>query len=293
MLLSIKTFLERNGYDLNELDALNIMKRLDVDKDSKITFNEFKRFFFNYLGEVNTGERHYYSSLDSFFDNNSNSYYSPIRRKMYGSPFRTTTKTYYSPLRETITMPKNTFSSRYASPLKRTNQILNSNGLNKSSSFNTSSPSKLRNTSRSPLRSTYNGSNYKRMYSPLRSSNNTLQVSPKRVDSPMRRTINTVDEGVISSSSRILTYEEEGFLDYLRLLLTAETEIEKCKNELAVKSDFNMEDAFCIFELEKRGYINNIDLKYGLNNYLNIFPSLNDIDVLIKRYGNSSNNTLR
>jgi len=61
-----------------------------------------------------------------------------------------------------------------------------------------------------------------------------------------------------------------------------ESKIEKAKIDLALRSDFNVEDAYRIFELDGRGFVTEADLKYGLNN-LDIFPSNNDIKLLMRR----------
>ena len=47
--------------------------------------------------------------------------------------------------------------------------------------------------------------------------------------------------------------------------MLAENKIEAAKVNLALNSDFNCEDDFRIFELNGRGFINQCDLKCGLN----------------------------
>lgn len=64
--------------------------------------------------------------------------------------------------------------------------------------------------------------------------------------------------------------------------MNCETQIEKAKIDLALRSDFNVEDAYRIFELDGRGIITEADLKYGLNQ-LDIYASANDIKLLMKR----------
>ena len=55
----------------------------------------------------------------------------------------------------------------------------------------------------------------------------------------------------------------------------------QCDN--IIKSDFNGEDAYSIFENDRRGYVTDLDMKYGLNS-LDIFPTQEEIALLIKRY---------
>ena len=78
-------------------------------------------------------------------------------------------------------------------------------------------------------------------------------------------------------------YEERQFNDFLRKLMIAESQIEAAKIDLALKCDFNCEDAFRIFELNGRGFIDECDLKCGLN-LIGIFPTDYEIRLLMKRF---------
>ena len=78
-------------------------------------------------------------------------------------------------------------------------------------------------------------------------------------------------------------YEENQFNDFLRKLMVAESQIEDAKVNLALKPDFNCEDAFRIFELNGRGFLDECDLKCGLN-LIGIFPTDHEIRLLMKRF---------
>ena len=78
-------------------------------------------------------------------------------------------------------------------------------------------------------------------------------------------------------------YEERQFNDFLRKLMLAEDKIETAKVNLALNSDFNCEDAFRIFELNGQGFINQCDLKCGLN-LLGIYPTDHEVRLLMKRF---------
>ena len=62
-----------------------------------------------------------------------------------------------------------------------------------------------------------------------------------------------------------------------------EGEIERVKIDLSLNPDFNCEDAFRIFELNGRGFLDKDDLKYGLN-LLNIYPTDHELRLLMKRF---------
>jgi Ca2+-binding EF-hand superfamily protein len=196
-----------------ESDLRALFKVLDIDKDTQISLEEFKRFF----------------SLPNIPNIGKNIYKSP-KRGVYESPKR-------SPQKIDIT----------SSPRGRTN-------LNYES---TSSP---RRYPQSPNRRT----------SPMKSSNSNLENFPSV--SPNR-----------TKSSSYLSLEEENFNAYLKALFEIENEIERNKIELVLRSDFNIEDAFRIFELDGRGYLSDMDIKFGLNS-LDILASSEEIQLLLMRY---------
>ena len=78
-------------------------------------------------------------------------------------------------------------------------------------------------------------------------------------------------------------YEEKQFVDFLKQLMTTESQIECLKIKLALRPDFNCEDAFRIFELDGRGFLTCEDLKYGLG-LLGICATDCDVRLLMKRF---------
>ena len=77
--------------------------------------------------------------------------------------------------------------------------------------------------------------------------------------------------------------EECQINDYLKEVMNAESKLEQIKIDLALKCDFNVEDAFRIFENCGRGYLTHDDLKCGLN-ILGICASDADVRLLMKRF---------
>lgn len=82
---------------------------------------------------------------------------------------------------------------------------------------------------------------------------------------------------------RYNAYEQQQFNDFLKKLMEVESEIERVKIDLSLNPEFNVEDAFRIFELDGRGYLDKDDLKYGLNS-LNVYPSQHELNLLMKRF---------
>jgi hypothetical protein len=106
--------------------------------------------------------------------------------------------------------------------------------------------------------------------------------SPSRYRSPIRNqnlnsNINTRNDYNYNS------YEQKLFNDLLKKLMQVESEIERIKIDLACNPEFNCEDAFRLFELEGRGFLDKEDLKYGLN-LLDINPSDQEVRLLMKRF---------
>ena len=58
------------------------------------------------------------------------------------------------------------------------------------------------------------------------------------------------------------------------------------------RPDFNLFDAFRIFDYDNRGFITKVDLKLGLND-LNLFPSQDDMDLFFARYDSNGDLRLR
>ena len=106
--------------------------------------------------------------------------------------------------------------------------------------------------------------------------------------SPLKATatlLGSTNESLNSSPKRINynEYEEGQFNEFLRKLMVAESQIEEAKVSLALRPDFNCEDAFRIFELNGRGFVDECDLKTGLN-LLGIFPTDHEVRLLMKRF---------
>lgn len=249
---SIRKFLIRNFITASEQDILSIVKRLDVNCDYRVTYTEFKNLFTTYSSGYNsTSSVVNYSTFSNLGTN-----YSPIRTQVYCSPRRC-----YSPLRSYYSPVK---SRTYCSPLRNQSNL----------------ESTLRNTRNSPLKTM---------------TSEVLLRSPRRVDSPLRtnsafnhtlKNDNSLGEINKYGASKYVSYEEELFLNYIKDLIAIESALEANKNEISIKSDFNMEDAFTIFEKYSKGFISESDFKERLNSYFGLFPLSEEISVLFKRYDN-------
>lgn len=246
--LSIRKFLLRNDVDVTESEVQAILKRLDTDRDGRISFTEFKRLFsFPTVGSLKDTYRSLGQSSTLYNTKTTlGKFDSPLRRT--ASPVR-----YISPNRSIrMTSPlRSTYRSPLRSPLR----------------------SPVRSPVRSPLRSTFSSLREKETFS------KTLDRSDR---SKLTTSLSSTGFGKTSYPT-YPTYEEENFLNFLKDTISIENEIERSKSDLVLRSDFNVEDAFRIFELDGRGYLSDLDLKYGLN-ALDLFPTSEEISLFIKRY---------
>lgn len=261
---SIRKFLIRNFISPTEQDVLAIFKRIDIDRDYRITYLEFKNLFSSYSsGFTVTPSTVQYSTFNR-------TQYSPQRTKLYCSPRRCysphrtlysppKTRTFYSPLRSTINdNPKDSQGQLTSSPLRtKTYEVLSR------------SPRRVE----SPSRYTQSGFNQ------TSGSSNDVNLGSSKFnnDTPI---------------TRYQSIEDELLINYIKDLISIESSIESVKNEVAIKSDFNMEDAFTIFEKYNKGYVSESDFKEGLNSYFGLFPLLEELSILFKRYDNEANRAL-
>lgn len=66
-------------------------------------------------------------------------------------------------------------------------------------------------------------------------------------------------------------------------IIREERDLEAAKINLAKRADFNLYDAFKIFDNISKGYITIADLREGLA-AIGVFPSSSDMELYIKRY---------
>jgi len=261
----------RNYIDITQCELNNLFKRLDTDRDARITLSEFKRLF-----NITKG-----SSLLSSGNFSSSSNFSTTFGKSSLRSSRTVGVE--SPERSPINA-NNTVSRLYSPIRERTMNILNMNR----------SVERLDNLNRSVERL----DNFNRSVERL-DLNRSAVRSPQRSLSPrFERLIASNGFGdrsiqsCFKSSGNCLTYEEENFVAFLRDLIEIENEVEKAKIDLTYRTDFNVEDAFRNFELDGRGYVTDVDIKYGLNG-LDVFATREEIVLLIKRYDIQGEGDLR
>jgi Ca2+-binding EF-hand superfamily protein len=131
---------------------------------------------------------------------------------------------------------------------------------NMSASRGASSPLK----SSSPMRSSSANRTAGRNASPVRGGTSPSRTSPTR-------------QPVLRLS------DEDQLVHGLKDLCNGEQELENAKIALAQKHDFNIRDAFDIFDVPRYGQIDSYQLRSGLN-AIGVYPTSDECDLFITRY---------
>ena len=108
--------------------------------------------------------------------------------------------------------------------------------------------------------------------SPVRESS-PLHCPTHRCSSPARKPI-------------LHLHEEDELVRGLREMISLEREIETSKTSLTLKSDFNLVDAFKIFDINYRGAVGSTELREGLS-AIGVYPTQDEVDLFITRYDKS------
>ena len=95
----------------------------------------------------------------------------------------------------------------------------------------------------------------------------------------------------IQKQNTYFSYEQNQFNDFLRKLMEIESKIEDAKINLALKPDFNCEDAFRLFETNDKGFLDENDIKNGLN-LIGVNPTDFEIKLLMKRFDLQKNGNI-
>jgi Ca2+-binding EF-hand superfamily protein len=133
-------------------------------------------------------------------------------------------------------------------------------------------------------------------YSTKQNDNNDIDIKNNNIERENNEHLKNTNSKIINSYESLKKsksnntgnknknqYEENQFIDYLKEAMLHESKIEQLKIELSLRSDFNWEKVFRIFELEGRGYLSKEDLIIGFNKF-GLYPKDSDISLLFKRY---------
>lgn len=82
-------------------------------------------------------------------------------------------------------------------------------------------------------------------------------------------------------------------VEIFRLQLDLERQLEKSKIDLTLRTDFNLIDAFRIFDCEGKGWISVGELKEGLREGVGVWPNGDDVELFRRRYDKDEDGNIR
>jgi Ca2+-binding EF-hand superfamily protein len=300
---SIRCFLEKNAISYLDSDIKSIIKRMDLNRDGKIDLGEFhvllgypncnyccpcvncikcgtsycKSCFYNlpcyYHGKIHRD----INSPNKNRERNSNYYNSYNNKNNYNNDSQR--------LNIHTILPNKNISN-----MEKNNNILNSPSGNNNYRKAISDTLSIR---LSPERN----------YGPIEIELcDNCKCIPCICNNNLPKNINKYQENLKESQlinndykefnqDLLSSFERKQFNNLLQLLMDGEKEIECNKIDLALKSDFNCEDAFRIFEKDGRGFLTKEDLKDGFN-LLNLNLNDKDINLIMKRFDLKKKNNI-
>ena len=259
---SIKTFLQANFVDFSEEDIRAIMKRMDINRDSKIDFNEFHLFFcfpnMHYSAKCNCVEintnNNTFNNNQLFYQSNLINNINEIPINSSGLEMRLSPERKLSPFNEKI---NNIYNN------------LNNNQINSEKEIPLTPSLNLRKT---PERKYINNDlSYKSLLSTTNNlENNNIQCCCDCLCIPC------------ICCNENFELNESDFICYISNLMEIESNIEKVKIDLVNCEDFFFQELFRLFETDKRGIITEDNFNKSLNK-LGIYISLKEIKLLMRR----------
>ena len=86
-------------------------------------------------------------------------------------------------------------------------------------------------------------------------------------------------------------YEEDELARALKEFIAIEKELEGVKQILSLKTDFNLEDAWKLFDVENKGAINLREIEEGFN-ICNVYPRREEIQLLLQEFDENKDGML-
>ena len=315
---SLSSFLKRHEvvYE-DDIDA--IFRRVDNDGDQVINYTEFvdtvmpnqPPSFRNSSTSGSFSQRNNYLSATASTSFLSNRKSSPLRSKNQVQSSLSTNSLRnslnqsqlsvrnYSPLRNTFQNP--TFSSSMRAS-RNTNSLRNWKTYSSPLKDSIRRPSPVQELSyknSSPLRTSTLNTSRTRNFSGFNKTGDLKtslrKSSPLRRLSPDRFLSDSKPEYLsLSRSSRNLnqSLEEKELVVWFEEEIKVSREIERKKNELALKHDFNLFDAFRLFDKYEIGSITSSDFEETFR-YYSFYPPRDEVYLLVKHFSNYHDNKLR
>ncbi len=280
--LSIENFVVRNGFYPSESDINAIFRRLDIDRDGKISFDEFKKVisYQNYSNITGLKDEELNPQLLSY--NSKTSYLDSNNYMNSNIPISSKDLEY-----------KNSYSSFKNKKEKiDLNVIRGTEGSNNNNRYEDNPVSmdhtnRLQNIPIKVVSETVNTYNTTGKVSTLEREFN--KVSPKKTRDRMGQkasTSNLLMPNSLTTSflnKNYILLEEEAFVEMLKDIIEMNKEVELLKCDLAICNDYNLLDSFRYFQASNRDFLYASDIKNGLK-ILELAFSDEEIELFVRRY---------
>ena len=254
-------FLKRNGYDASDRDGIAFIRRLDRNADAVLSYTEFCEGILPQESVI------------------------PLEQaRSQVKPYSYTAKKprAETPEREVPTKP----IESYTSPTAKYGALRGKSQTPGYTSYQGSPQKKALDYLHTPERSSMSGSKYSTglAYSPPAVSKTGVVMAKSRPPVLPREKME------LSPKPKNLEYEL--LIEAIREQISLERDIEGFRQDLALKSDFNLLDGFRVFDTLSKGFVTMTELQDGLRT-LNLYPTLEELNLFMRRYDKDSDGRLR
>ena len=307
---SLRLFLLRNKREFTESDIDNIMLRLDLEKRGRIGFKEIEKIFLfdNALTDANTkycDDRCCYTNTNINNIHTNDEWCSKCKKRKLPAFMQQQQQQHQQQQQQCAQDKQNVITNMNNSQSQNNTNNSNVNGSYadiKRKQITNSITKQLNLTihtlTGTPRSKSEQDTMIQNSQSPSQIHNNILKTNNNNTNNNQQplpsKTATSLNNGIfnpkpfpkITSSSSLL-------LDLLELIYQTENELEQIKSKLALRNDFNVDDAFRLFENKQapQNTLTEYDMFTGLNT-LGLYPTGNEIKLLIKRYSLQNTCTL-
>jgi len=280
MIFSIENFVIKNGFYPSESDIKAIFRRLDIDKDGRVSFDEFKKIvsyqdYSNITGlqneELNPNLQSYNNFSKSYCDN-----YLPSNNRLTSNDLDY--KNSHSSMKNIGKKERVDYQS-FNAKVSGNNKGYEENRKDFNNININFQRDQVGETHYSVANSIEKTNTLEREINKASSNTSTLKSQSKNNKSYASFGGNT--SSFINRDYILL--EEEAFQEMLRDIIEMNKEIELLKCDLAICNDFNLLDSFRYFQSSTRDFLYASDLKNGLH-VLEIPFSDEEVEFFINRF---------
>lgn len=251
----------RSGYYPSENDINCIFRRIDIDRDGKISLDDFKKIVTYQNYSSISGLKNEELNHNIQLQNSKQSIYESYNQELSSRNFD---------LKLSSNSLKNA-KEKINYDYEHHNKFKDSKVLEKSFCGDTG------NYQITTLEKEYRKGNPKSC--PKRK--NQIKSSSNQCIGTYSRSIDVNSNTFIKTNYILL--EEEAFQQFLKDIIIMTNEVELIKRDLAICHDFNTLDSFKYFQANERDFLFSTDIKNGLS-ILEIPYAEDEVDYLIKRF---------